>query len=269
MGKESKEGEPSGGSLDSRENDDSEAAPGPDPNAGGQTGSRKKRRKNSSSRSNATGGSASPQQDGPDGELVIHVDGDGDGQAHAGNNQQQPDATGREPTARPATAPAAIGKTKSKTSVLAGSIILIDDTRELTQDADIARLIRPPRYFDDDDDGSLVAITHRCFNCGQVRSRCGDDSCSWGLLAWHAHGTQTWHCSSQLCFARQRHKIGIDLTATVWRTLFHVWPSVLPLRCAAVQIGHRSIECTNAARLKPCHLCAQTGHEGRDCPNSK
>lgn len=27
------------------------------------------------------------------------------------------------------------------------------------------------------------------------------------------------------------------------------------------------MECTNATRQRPCHLCAQLGHEGRDCPN--
>jgi hypothetical protein len=170
MGKEIKGS--AGGSLDSPgkqflsagENDAGVEAPA------AQTGSRKKRKKNSS-RGNVNGGSSSPQQEGDEG-LVIHVDGEGDGQAGAhaeGNmNQQQPEAGGKDVAARPATAPAAIGKAKSKIAPLAGSIILIDDTRELTQDADIARLIRPPRYFDDDDDGSLVAITHRCFNCGQV-----------------------------------------------------------------------------------------------------
>lgn len=35
------------------------------------------------------------------------------------------------------------------------------------------------------------------------------------------------------------------------------------------QTGHAARDCTNAARLKPCYLCAQLDHEGFNCPNRK
>ncbi len=166
-------------------------------------------------------------------------DGDNDGgtvEGSAGAEQllQTPAAAAPAPAAEarqraPESAP---GRLEALVQQLAsaGGLQFVDDSADIVQSFELRRILRPPRYWEEDA-GLPEPSTKRCFNCGQV----------WCLQGWRLGGVARVPCP-------------------------HARVGCLCARTHA-QMGHFASTCTNATRDKPCHLCAQLGHEGWCCPN--